>query len=203
MGAGAAPAKGDPAVEFVGYGEAIELLKEQGIEETEDGDGRVSLQLIAGDEVRQLHLTCRDSECEPRDGAAVVTVERDQLPKAVDNIIQKLHLSQMLLIPVSKWRKVFDAVAFSMVDNQDWQAVDTAATVELNTRDPLLCEPGDFHTVNALVKALFSDAESVEQGLMITTTTAPVMVEIVPQGAVRISVGNAVLADELEATLHG
>ena len=80
---------------------------------------------------------------------------------------------------------------------EEWQAVDTAATVELNTRDPLLCEPGEFHTVNALVKVLLNDADSPEQGLTLTTTAAPVTLELVPGGAVRISIGNRVLADEV------
>ena len=95
---------------------------------------------------------------------------------------------------------VFDAVAFSMADNEDWRAVDTAATGELNTRDPLLCEAGDFHMISELIKALFADAESSDQGLMITTTAAPVMVELIPDGAVRISIGDPVLADEVVET---
>jgi hypothetical protein len=57
----------------------------------------------------------------------VVSVEKDRLPKTVEHILHKLHLSQVLLIPVSKWRHLFDAVAFSMAENEEWQAVDTAA----------------------------------------------------------------------------
>ena len=75
--------------------------------------------------------------------------------------------------------------------------IDAAATVELNTRDPLLCEPGDFQTVNALIKALFNDADSEDQGIIITTTATPLLIEVSPVGHVRVSVGNEVLADEL------
>ncbi len=184
-------------MEFVEYGEAMELLKEHGIREVPDGDERVGLEVTGSDNVVYLHLACPESTTPPRDGADVVPVEKDRLPNSIEQIIHKLHLTQVLLIPVSKWRKVFDAVAFSLADNEDWQAVDTAATVELNTRDPLLCEPGDFHTIHALVKAFFSNAETMDQGLMITTTAAPLVVELIPEGAVRISVGNPVLADEL------
>ena len=119
------------------------------------------------------------------------------MPDALEHVFHKLHLSQMILMPVGKWRKVFDAVAFSLADNEEWQAVDTAATVVLNTRDPLLAEPVDFHTITALIRALLSDAEDPDQGLMITTTTAPLMVEIVPDGAIRVSIGDPVLADEV------
>ena len=72
---------------------------------------------------------------------------------------------------------------------------------ELNTRDPLLCGPADFHTINALIKALLTDAEHPDQGFTLVTTAAPVMMEIIPDGAVRISVGDPVLADEVVETV--
>ncbi len=187
-------------MEFVDYAEAIALLKEQGIREIQGDEDRVGLTLGDGDEVVHLHLACPESTSRPHGGTDVVPIEKDRLPTVVEHILHKLHLSQVLLIPVAKWRQVFDAVAFSMAENEDWQAIDTAATVALNTRDPLLCEPADFHTLNHLIKSLMADAESPDQGLMITTTAAPVMVELVPDGAVRISVGNPVLADEVAET---
>ena len=187
-------------MEFVDYAEAIELLKEQGIREVPGERDRVSLTLGENEDVVHLHLACRESTSNPHDDADVVSMEKERLPTVVEHILHKLHLSQVLLIPVTRWRQVFDAVAFSMAENEDWQAIDTAATVALNTRDPLLCEPADFHTLIHLIKSLMADAESPDQGLMITTTAAPVMVELVPDGAVRISVGNPVLADEVVET---
>jgi hypothetical protein len=188
-------------VEFIDYGEALDLLKEQGIQESHEGENLVYLVLAEGGTVVHLHLAGGESAATPREGAAVVPVEKDRLPGAVEHILHKLHLSQILLIPVSKWRHVFDAVAFSMTEDEDWQAVDTAGAVALNTRDPLLCEPGDLHTVIALIKALLSDAERPEQGFVITTTATPFVLEIVPDGAARISIGNPVLADEVAETL--
>ena len=187
-------------MEFVDHDETIEALKEQGLREVPDGENLIGLALDDSDDVVHLHLAYDESTCTPHEGADVVHVEKGQLPDAVEHLLHKLHLSQVLLIPVGKWRKVFDAVAFSLADNEEWQAVDTAATVVLNTRDPLLAEPGDFHTINALIKALLNDAEDPDQGLMITTTTAPLMVEIVPDGAVRVSIGDPVLADEVMET---
>ena len=184
-------------MEFVRYDEVIDLLREHGVTEAAPDGGRVYLEMVDNNDVVYLHLAGHDSKASPHDGASVVRVDRDRLAAAVEHIIHKLRLNQVLLIPVCEWRKVFDAVAFSLADNEEWQAVDTAATVELNTRDPLLCEPGDFHTINALVKVLLNDADSPEQGLTLTTTTAPVTVELVPGGAVRISIGNRVLADEV------
>lgn len=187
-------------VEFVAYDEVMELLQEHGVHEVADGDDRVGLELSGNQEVVHLHLAPENSEIVPREGARVLRLDTQRLAGAVAHLIYKLHLSQVLLIPVAKWRNVFDAVAFSLAGNEDWQAVDTAATVELNTRDPLLCEPGDFHTINALIEALLKDAERPEQGLHVTTTAAPVMVQLLLDGAIRISVGNAVLADEVVET---
>jgi len=187
-------------VEFVDHGETIEALKEQGLREVPDGENLIGLALDDSRDVVHLHLSYDESTCAPHEGADVVQVEKGQLPDAVEHLLHKLHLSQVLLIPVGKWRKVFDAVAFSLADNQEWQAIDTAATVVLNTRDPLLAEPVDFHTINALIKALLNDAEDPDQGLMITTTTAPLMIEIVPDRAIRVSIGDPVLADEVVET---
>ena len=187
-------------MEFIDYGEALVLLREQGIREAPEGEQRICLELADGEGVVRLHLACTESTTTPHEAAEVVSVEKDSLPSTVEHILHKLHLSQVLLIPVSKWRHVFDAVAFSLADNEDWQAVNTAGTVVLNTRDPLLCEPADFHTISELIKALLSDAESPEQGLMITTTAAPFVFELVPDGAASISVGNPALADEIAET---
>lgn len=189
-------------MEFVEYGEALDLLKEQGIREVDEGGEFIGLQLSETDEIVHVHLACGDSSCEPHGGANVIRLEKDQIPGAVEQVIHKLHLVQVLLIPVAKWRKVFDAVAFSMADNEDWQAVDTMATVALNRRDPLLCEPADYHVINSLIGALLTDADSPDQGLLLTTTAAPVMIELVPAGgAVRIAIGNPVLADEVAEVL--
>jgi hypothetical protein len=187
-------------VEFIDYAEALDLLREQGIQESHEGENLVYLELGGGDTVVHLHLACNESTTAPRQGADVVPVEKDRLPGAVEHILHKLHLAHVLLIPVSKWRHVFDAVAFSMASNEDWQAVDTAGAVALNSRDPLLCDPGDLHTIIELIKALLNDAERPEQGFVLTTTATPFVVEIVPDGAARISIGNPVLADEVAET---
>lgn len=184
-------------MEFVHENEVADLLDEHRLKRVPHGDERIYLEMDPGDELVHLHLKSAESQAAPRDGASVHEVERGRLPKLVEHIIHLLHMEQVLLLPVGKWRKVFDAVAFSLAENEDWQEIDAAATVELNTRDPLLCEPADFHTLVALIEALLDDAEDPDQGLMLVPTAAPILIEIIPDGAVRIDLGNAVLADEL------
>ena len=187
-------------MEFVARDEVIGLLGELGVREVVEAEEYTYLELSGNEDVVHLHLAASGSSTKPREGSSVIEVDSERMTHAVDLIIHKLRLNQIILFPVAKWRNVFDAVAFSLADNEEWQAVDTAATVELNTRDPLLCEPGDFHTLNALIEALLRDGEGPEQGLLITTTATPLVVHLVPDGTMLISVGNAVLADEVAET---
>jgi len=190
-------------VEFVRTSEVLPLLANFGVASAPLDDDRVYLEMAEGPDTVRVHLTTSDAKSEPHERARVVQVSADSLVEAIDNIIHKLHIGQLLLFPVGKWRHLFDTVAFDLADNEEWQAVDTAATVELNTRDPLLCEPGEFPTIAALIRALLANAGKPEQGLLLTTTVAPLLVEIVPDGAVRLTFGNAAMADEVAGALDG
>jgi hypothetical protein len=184
-------------VEFVSHDEVVDLLDDYGIDEVVEGDGRTYLRMTDEEGVAHLHLADSGCAAEPLAGASVVAVEKPRLPRTLDHIMHRLGLNQALLMPVGKWRHVFDAVAFSLASNPAWQDIDATATVELNTRDPLLCEPGDMQVVIDLVTALINDASAPNQGLLILATASPVLVEVVPDGAVRISLGNQALADEV------
>lgn len=184
-------------MEFVSFEEVVDLLDDYGIEQRPEGPDCIHLRMAEGEGVVHVHLGCAQTKAKPLAGATTVKIEKENLPKVVEHIIHLLHLNQAVLVPVGKWRRVFDAVAFSLAQNEDWQEMDATATVELNTRDPLLCEPADMHTLIALIQALLQDAESPDQGLTLIATASPVLMEVVPDGAVRISLGSQVLADEL------
>lgn len=188
-------------MEFVKEQEALPVLRECGLEQVpQDGD-LIYLEMTGENDVVHLHFACGESQSEPRDGAKTVAVSKDRLAPVLDHIVRRLHLDQVLLIPVAKWRAVFDCVAFSLAENEEWQEMDAAATVELNRRDPLLCTHGDYHTMRCLVQALLNDADSPTQGLMMASPRATLLVEVVPDGALRFSVGNPVLADEILETV--
>ncbi|MEM7229672.1 MAG: hypothetical protein AAF432_12745 [Planctomycetota bacterium] len=177
--------------------ELVELLKQFGISETVEGEECLFLSMDADQPPVEFHLRCDDSTSEARDGATLVATAREQLAGTVEHVIHRLHLAEVVLVPVKKWRNVFDAVAFSLAANEDWQEVDAAATVELNTRDPLLCEAADYPLLVELVNALLQDAESPEQGLFMVTTSMPLLIEVIPDGAIRVTIGSPQIADEL------
>ena len=184
-------------MEFVDEKEVYEILSELGIERVTVSDERIELSMQGDTPVVMVHLACAESTATPSLGAQVVQVDKQRLPAIVEHILHLLHLSQVLLIPFGKWRNVFDVVAFSLAENENWQQVDAAATVELNQRDPLLCEPVDFPTLHDLLTTLFNDANDPDQGLMLVSTGTPIMIEIIPDGALRVNIGNRVLADEV------
>lgn len=189
-------------MEFVKEQEALDVLRECGLERMPQGDDLIYLRMQDNDTVVHLHLSAEASSVEPHDDATVVPMPKSRFAPTLEHIIHRLHLDQLLLIPVGKWRAVFDCVAFSLADNEMWQEFDAAATVELNRRDPLLCTPADYSTICALIDALVSDGDQKSQGLMITCTAAPLLVELVPDGAVRLTIGNQAIADEVLETVN-
>ncbi len=182
-------------LEFVDKIEVADAFADQGFEEVSHGEGQSCVTLPDQEGVVRFHLCVDESRAEPAEGAKVIHTTIEKLPKLIEQVVHRLNLVDMVLVPVGKWRNIFDAVAFSLADNEHWQEVDAAATVKLNTRDPLLCGPADLHLVIDLITALFKDAEGPQQGLVLVATAVPVVAEIVPDGAVRLSTGNQVLAD--------
>lgn len=189
-------------MEFVSYDEAMDVLRRLGVVDTHRTESELRLELVDSEDVVHLHLVPGGAaggvgDAATRSGATVIDVAKPRLPDVIDHLVHKLGLKQLFLVPIGKWRRVFDAVAFSLASNAHWQEIDSTASVSLNTRDPLLCEPQDFRMMRDLIAAILSDAEQPDQGLMITSTKSPFMVELHPDGTARVTVGGAAVADEI------
>ena len=194
-------------MDFVNEKEVLDLLQNVGVTLTEETADRVYLHMEAlesndDSKVVRAHIATPECELDAHADATTYSVARDELAAKVDEMVHRLRLDQVILMPVGPWKKIFDVVAFSLAENEEWQAIDAAATVELNTRDPLLCNPSDYHTLTALLKALVQDAESEDEALCITTGAAPVVIILHPQGAAEAVFGSQALADEAMETMH-
>ncbi|MCH2134227.1 MAG: hypothetical protein MK116_10795 [Phycisphaerales bacterium] len=187
-------------MEFINVDEANELLAQHGIERQAPDEDHAYLRMVA-DSTSQRHLAVPEGDVEPLPGAEVIEISSDRMPEVIDHILHKLHHNQLILFPVGRWRSIFDVVAFSLAENEEWQRVDAAATVELNSRDPLFCDTGDLHLVCDLVKTLFHDSESPDQGLLLITAGLPLVMEVVPNGGVRLSFGNEAVAEEISEAI--
>ena len=119
--------------------------------------------------------------------------------EVLEHILHKLHLAPLLILPIAKWRPVFDLVTPALTENEQWISIDSEASIEMNTRDPLVCEPRDLHLLRAVVEVVLGDGEEMAQGISIAAIQAPVLVEVEPAGGVLLTIGNEGLADEVRA----
>lgn len=124
---------------------------------------------------------------------------REKAGEVLEHILHKLHLAPLLILPIAKWRPVFDLVTPALSENEQWISIDSEASIEMNTRDPLVCELRDLHLLRAVVEVILRDGEEMSQGISIAAIQAPVLVEIEPAGGVLLTIGNEGLADEVRA----
>jgi len=172
-------------------------MHDMGIFSTQQGDNCVLLGMDS-EPSPVKHCLCNDANpCESDKDTFCKEMDTDAMAKAIVETVHRVHQGQTVLVPASKWRSVFDAVAFSMAEDELWQEFDASATIKLNTRDPLLFEAGDEHTLAGLITSLMNDGESIEQSVFLIPAGAPLLIHISPGGPVKFWFGNHVLADEV------
>ena len=132
----------------------------------------------------------------------VIQLDRKNLADMVEAIIHKLRLTQVYVIPVGHWRQLFEAVAEGMATNEQWRAIDSAAIVELNTRDALLFVPANFHILRDLVRVVLTAGSKPIHGISIAAVGSPLLIEVMPAGEVSVFVGRSDLAHVVREVLN-
>lgn len=188
-------------LEFVGYSEAWRDLAQGGVVEAERTDAvlRVALEDTPGGEV--VEVAADDHAHAAHLPADVVRLPRERMAELVERIVHKMHLTRVCVIPVGKWRQVFEAVANGMAQNEKWRAVDSAANVELNTRDPLVVQPADHHTLRDLVAAVLKHGTHPTHGIAMAAMGTPLVIEAMPAGELAVYAGKASIAAEVRHLL--
>ena len=97
-------------------------------------------------------------------------LEPEQLATRLDEILGRLSLDQLLVVPTGKWSDILDAVAFGMAEVEAWQEFDHVATVHRNGRDPVLCHSADLPLLRRLIEILARDGEGDEQSLQVLSS---------------------------------
>lgn len=184
-------------MEFVGFAEVWPELARNGIVEANRPEGERALDV---DQARSPSIM----EIGPgAKGGAAVDVASEAAAATLEVVLHKLHLTPLFLVPFGAWRHVFDVVAFGLAKNAHWQEIDSQASVELNTRDPLVCEGRDLHTLRELVRTLMTDGESASSGLAVVATAQPMVAHVVPKRPIRIAFSNGRMASQaLDAAQH-
>jgi hypothetical protein len=107
----------------------------------------------------------------------------------------------VVVIPVGRWRHVFEAVAKPMSAHEHWREIDAAATVELNTRDPLSFEPAHHHLLRDLVSAVVSSGGGATQGVSVVAVGMRIVLEVLPDGQMIVFVGDAAMLPGVAAVI--
>lgn len=149
--------------------------------------------------VIRMTLGAREGYTPDVEGAEKLPISRAQAGMLIEAILHKLHLAPFLVFPIGTWRAVFNAVSPVLTDNEAWIALDSAATIKLNTRDPLEFELRDLHMLRLLIETILEHTDQLGQGISLATTSAPLLVEIEPDGGVLITIGNENLAMEIRS----
>ena len=184
-------------MEFVALAEIWTELKGRGIVEEPRGSGDSLLTLDAAKHPVVLDLGPE----RPGPGVAfAVPTPPDKSAAVLEAVLHKLRLAPLYLVPVTRWRNILDVVAFGLAGNEAWQEVDSQASVELNSRDALVCEMRDLHTLRELVRVLLQDGDHAEDGLSqalaIVATGQPLVAHVTPGRPVRLVVGNSLVAEQ-------
>lgn len=190
-----------PKVEFIQYSEVSKNLADQGVVEAADGD-LMRLELEPSDSLRTIHVRDSSSRVQPYPDARVKERAKNDLPNLVEEILGRLHLTEVLVIPIRNWRSIIDTVAFDMAEDEDWIEMDAIAAMHQNTRNPLAVTRGETHVLIDMIRAIFNHGESPDQDLTITSDVTPVLIEIFPDGAVSVT-SQAAICDEIDKSLGG
>jgi hypothetical protein len=181
-------------VEFVQFDEAWRVLRPIGVEEASRTASELRLSLAESPNSSCFDIAAADHPMVARLPSDMPRFARGTLPTIVEAIVHKLHLTAAYVIPVGHWRQLFDGVAQGMASIEQWRATDSEATVELNTRDALQFQPGEFHILRELVRCVLAAEHSAVHGIAVATAGSPILIEVMPAGEVTIYTGRADLA---------
>ena len=188
-------------MEFVTFEEAWSLLRRLGVTKVTDAPNEMRFELADSPSVVVIDVAANDHVDIKSLPKEVRRVERNAIANFVEALVHKMHLQRTYVIPIGKWRQIFEAVSHGMVSNAAWRGVDTSASVELNTRDPLQFNLADAHTLRDLIKVILRDGRGIEHGITLCSDGAPLVIEVMPAGEMIIFAGRPDLAKQCEELL--
>ncbi len=188
-------------MDFVEFDLAWKQLAPRGVVEASDASDSLRLALVEGAPV--VDIAAKDHAREPSLPTEIRRMSRARMAELVEALVHKLHLQEVLVFPVGKWRQVFDAVSERMAKHELWAAIDGSASVELNRRDPIVFEQGDHHVLRALVQCVLESGGDNAQGIGVATPGAAIVLDVVPAGELSIFCGTPALEKQvLELIAH-
>lgn len=174
-------------MDFVEYQDVLPALKDLGVEEVEDGDGLSRLELGPSKNLKIIHVKAPESRVDPYPEAEVSERSKDEIAELVRELLNRLHLAELLVVPVSTWRDVITCVAYDLAEDEEWQEMDAVSAIHQNTRNPLAITQPEYNVLNDMIASLFRNGESPKHDVIITSDMAPLLIEIFHDGAISIT----------------
>ena len=187
-------------MEFIEHQATWTRLRKHGILAEETGD-ELHLDLDESTPVEVLDLAASDHPQAAGLPASIRRIARAEFGPVVEGIVHKLKLPEVVVIPVGRWRSVFDAVAKPMSSHAHWREIDAAAMVELNTRDPLFFEPAHHHVLRDLIAAVADARGPATQGVSVVAMGMRVVIEVLPEGQMIVFIGDRHLVPPVAAII--
>lgn len=187
-------------MEFIEYQEVLPGLRKQGITEVEDDRGMIRLEAEPDPSLQVLHLKCDGSTTPPYPDARILDRQKDHLAAEVIGILGRLHLNEVLVVPVCNWQGVIVCAAYDLAADETWIEFDAVAALHQTTRNPLAVTRGEFSVLEVMIRAILENGESPTHDLMISSDLIPLLIEVFPDGAVSVTCKHDV-AEELVRNL--
>ena len=186
-------------MDFCGFEDAWKTLNALGVVKLEESTDDL---LCAGlDDLDELIILDLLGKTQNADSISF-PILKEKAADALEAILHRLHLTPILLFPIGRWRKVFEGIGFELAENAAWQEIDSAATVELNTHDPLRCEPGDLHVIRDVLATILRSGTEHGHGITLAALGKPLLIVIEPPGLLRVELFGETLAIEVRELLE-
>lgn len=171
-------------VEFLSYDKILASLARLGVVEVADGE--------------LLHFTLDGSEAvrvaiAPKGSPVGAGVEHvfgcplDRIGEKAEQVLHRLHIGDVAIVPAPRWRDVLDLVVFDLAKDEVWLEVDTDATLHQNVRDPLVVPPKHRHIIRTLVSSLMANGESPSHDVTIAGLESPFLMSVAPGRSLTIT----------------
>lgn len=176
---------------FVPYTDILPQLNAQGIVEVEDESNFVRLEIYPDDSSVHPnyihHIADPGSKVLPYAEAEIFERSVDDLPDILDLLLTKLHLPELLVIPVGVWREIINCIAFDLASDPNWSEIDAMAALHQNTRNVLAVPRSETHVLINIIRALLNHAEGPQHDLILTSDRTPLLIEIFHDGALSVT----------------
>ncbi len=195
-------------MEFLNYKATLAELRPAGLVDIPEGDSEAIVRFSLesnGKSVKAAHRAAIGSEAALKHAGAVETATAvpdpaESLPQLVEDLLHKHKVNEALIIPVGQWRAVCDLLAIELAADPSWQDIDAEASLHLNTRDPLLITPRDFHIIPSMLGALIRatpDDASGEHDLTFVAAGVGMVLEFRTSGALVMTAANPSFCAEM------